>query len=212
MENILSFFSSNYIILAVVLILILMAIIGYYAEKTNFGTKPLDEGKKNKKQDIDENKRLNDYIQENMEIDSNIQKSTEEANKVQNISQASLAEQSAQAMQFGNLNQNNIQQPVINSNLQVESANNNYRANSIEGTDPVTNSTDSSTNYNIDEEFSKVISKNNLSDDLTEDIEQMTIEPLSIDNNVSYDKTLSSINIDLPEISDLKDEEDIWKF
>ena len=66
MIQILEYIAQNYTLFLSVLVLILLAIIGYYADKTNFGQgKNQEKEPKETKENIEEQKTLNDAIKSN---------------------------------------------------------------------------------------------------------------------------------------------------
>lgn len=270
--EILNFVNANYLKFAIGLVLSLMAIIGYYAEKTNFGNK-LKEDTTNdfdsKQNTFDDKIGLNDAINrdlKNPSIDSgtNINQISEE--NLDNVNNANIAniDVTTDVAQNGNSNPNsinninsninsisNVTQPVnpiynnvgsdINSSdtitnvdgvdktaLVIESQNNNEMVNITNNVNEEMIDKSLSSDYkneltqnsidnnvtDVDLEFDKTLSKgNSVSDDLIIDIENLKVDPLEKKDTSNIEKLVKlNSNIELPEIEDLKNDSDIWKF
>lgn len=179
--EILSFINDNYLKFAIGLILILMALIGYHAEKTNFGNKFISEKQKEKKDNnrIDVDKlRINDFI-----VNGSIEDGVEQTSNLKPL------------------------ETEINTKVETEESTKNSQLQDLVDNKEVSEE-------DIDEEFEKIIPKEQTLDcDLITDINNMEVKPLENETNKSSDMLLQfNSNIDLPEIDNLKTDEDIWKF
>lgn len=216
--KIMDFVNENYLSIVIGLVLILMAIIGYYAEKTNFGNKLKKENKKENNVDID-NVGLGDYVDNNSIVNNqnfensnvNMQQTVEQIQPMEQVNQQ-IEVQSQPMEQQVIINpevktqpmqeavQENLQQPVVQTNDNVVSIND----TKVEETKDI----------NLEEDFEKIISNDEaINNDLMVDIDNMQIEPMDsvnvVDNN-AYAKL--SANIDLPEINEFEKSGDVWKF
>ena len=193
-NEIMNFINEHYLKLVIGLVLVLMAIIGYYAEKTNFGNKLKKENKKENKVDID-NIGLNDFVESNSDITS-INQTNE------------IVQDSGNLPSQENINENNIN--GYNENFQSKETL--TEEQTLMKNNVVLD--DVNVETNLDDEFKKVFpTEESMDYDLMVDINNMHIEPLEsvdISNNNAYAK-LSS-NIDLPEINDFESSGDVWKF
>lgn len=178
-------------------IIILLAIIGYYADKTNFG-----QGKE--KQDINKDDKLN-KISENQTIEETI------GNVYNKPIEENVVEQ-----QESIINQpNEVVNEKTNSNIQQESITNLEEQTSYQESDSnIEKETEVSfeTEFEkFDKEFDEILPKKDIiNDDLLEEIDS-----LSLDKTQKLD--LNSIpdldDVDLPKIKSFEPvEEDIWKF
>lgn len=222
MINILEYISTNYTLFLLGAITILLAIIGSYADKTNFG-----QGKKNldnsKKEDINKeilNMRITDVIgPQNEEKNENVEdiKSTE---KVENLETAGSDVPTLVDTNHGISNPAKENNDVTKeeSNQKNDTELKEEKKESQENT--VNNGAeDNSTNENLDEQFEKldemfdeVLPKKEIvSGDLLDEVNS-----ISLDNKIqdkSFDAIPSLDNFELPEIKDLKTtDDDIWKF
>ena len=191
MQIVLEYIMLNYTWLLLGSIIILLAIIGYYADKTNFG-QGMQKDENIDKNEIDkkllEGKRLEDLI-------GNKKDNIEESSK--NLQEEPL-EILANVLEMGNnevlYNNDDIsipEQQVNNDIITLEQTEKNFEK--------------------FDQEFNQLLPEKDIIDD----------ELLDEINNLSLDKTqkinLSDIpdldDVDLPKIKPLKiEEEDIWKF
>lgn len=238
--EILNFVNDNYLKFAIGLVLTLMAIIGYYAEKTNFGNKLNVD---NKSGDDDSNKNIknvgiNDLVDHNIEqnsvlpTESNEDASiveTEKLNKnVENNSNLLINNETQDSIETKNQNDEKKSDLLINNETQssVETGNqndekkednNNLQSNGY--VDEVNNRSDETkindeSNIRINSE--NIFSSNeSIDNDLLSDINNMTLDPLKEKNdNKKREDALARLNsnIDLPNIDDLKSDTDIWKF
>lgn len=193
MQTLLDYIMSNYIWIIAGSIIILLAIIGYYADKTNFGQGKTQEKDSNDNVDIKslEGKRMEDLLEHNEGMVNNSEINTES----DDIS----------------IHNNQMDSTMPNNNLQndtvsVESKNFLTESNQINSLN------ESEENFEkFNKEFNELLPKKEIIDDeLLDEIE-----------NLSFDKTqkidLSDIqdldDVELPTIKPLKtEEEDIWKF
>lgn len=236
--EILSFVNDNYLKFAIGLVLTLMAIIGYYAEKTNFGNKlktdTQDEVLPEDTTKID-NFGINDVIKnKNTEVSehSSFDDAQLDATNLNSTTIQTEINQDNELNKNQNLEINNnglIQPPTIQSNIvkneinakPITVSNNDSMVEGqellkstefVEATNKI--ETDSDENK-IEEDLNNILSKNNsMSTDLMLDIEKLQVEPLAFEKNNTDSEVLVKLNsnIDLPEIDDMKSDIDIWKF
>lgn len=241
LTEVMNFVNENYLKLVIGLVLILMAIIGYYAEKTGFGNKLKKENKENKENEenkIDINNiGLNDFVDNNSmpannNIDNNLiqnqdinngnmmQQQNQIINKaVQSTALPDINSQMNQNAFYPNVENkiNPISVPIVeNTNLQnIES--------SVQNSVDINNNLDSpnteivnkdTSDINLEEEFKKILSDEEaIQNDLMADINNMEIEPLeNVDFSNNNAYAKLSSNIDLPEINEFEKDGDIWKF
>lgn len=205
MEKVLEYISLNYTWFLFGAIIILLAIIGRYADKTNFGQGKVKE-EKSKEENIDlQDITLKEYIDQNKE--------TRKEELKEEIKDSNIVVEN-------NLNQNNV---VLQNNLNQQNVNDSHLQNQnvIDfNIKDLNNSMDLKSEQNkifeesfekLDEEFDLILPKKQVMDtDLLEDIDN-----LSLDNTqkISITDIPDLDDVDLPEIKKLKPEkEDIWKF
>ncbi len=202
MGEILEYIMSNYTWLLGGLIIILLAIIGRYADKTNFGQGNKPKEDLNNTLDLD-GKKFNDFFEEssndeNINIDNNLKE-----------------EQQVTIDDFGN--DLPIQQKKelndeqgINLNTKTDKKDKEIITNDIENNEQTNNDTFEEEFDKFDEEFNSILPKKDIiSDELLDDIDNISIEEKNQENNDIPDLD----DVELPKIKNLKkDEEDIWKF
>lgn len=195
MENIISFFTQNYIWFIVIIAIILLAIIGYYADKTNFG-----QGYNSDKSEEED--------QELLDL-TNVKLSTLLGNDP-NLSNDVLENKISDNEQSEQNNINNVETKDINSNQSIIKLDSKIFENENNNIEP--QSKQMELEFEIfDKQFDEIIPKKTIVDEfLLEDIES-----LSLDKTQKID--LSDIpdvdDIDLPKIKSMeKIDEDIWKF
>lgn len=205
MEKVLEYISLNYTWFLFGAIIILLAIIGRYADKTNFGQGKVKE-EKSKEKNIDlQDITLKEYIDQNKE--------TRKEELKEEIKDSNIVVEN-------NLNQNNV---VLQNNLNQQNVNDSHLQNQTIidfNIKDLNNSMDLKSEQNkifeesfekLDEEFDLILPKKQVMDtDLLEDIDN-----LSLDNTqkISITDIPDLDDVDLPEIKKLKPEkEDIWKF
>lgn len=216
MAEILEYITANYTWFLGGAIIILLAIIGSYADKTNFG-----QGKKNiektEEQEMAklENKRLSEYINSdstekektNLDINDNNNKNISPDNSVIDSTEKIKNLGDNDNLVSDNKIKKSELELNINDILSDTASKANYISNEEKNED---NSFEESYNK-LDEEFNAILPKKEvIEDDMLEDIE-----------NLSLDKTqkfnLNDIpdldDVELPEINKLgKSEKNIWKF
>lgn len=234
--EILNFINDNYLKLIIGLVLILMAIIGYYAEKTNFGNKLKKDDKDKKDENVNiENIGLNDFVGNNsMDVKENIYNdstndtitSMNESVESKNISP--LMKEDAEQLNTKS-NEEEVSNKVLETTTKFtdiqENLNNQSNVSNAKKEDLALNNENFVSNdnlsvlnnnseNNLEEEFRKIIpDEDSIEDDLMLDINNMKIDPLDT-NNISDNKAFAKLssNINLPEINDFGSDNDIWKF
>lgn len=199
MEKILEYILLNYTWFLFGAIIILLAIIGRYADKTNFGQGQIKETQeKTKEENLELQKDITfkDYVNQNKEIKKAEEKETLESNGSNGVVQDSLNQQI-----IDNLNLQN--QNVIDSNLNT--------SNNLLDLKSQQDKIFEESFEKFDKEFDLILPKKQVIDtDLLEDIDS-----LSLDNTqkISITDIPDLDDVDLPEIKKLKpDQEDVWKF
>lgn len=185
MENILNFFQTNSIWFIVGVIIILLALIGRYADKTNFGQnkngeKPIDEQKDDAINDI------NDSI-----VNNDINK-TEQIEIEQTIKENSVSEIEIEKKHEKNINEIVNEEPTKIDEQPKE--------------DIVQNEYDK-----LDKELDILLPKKDIIDeDLLEDIDNLSLDKTQ---KIKITDIPDLDDVDLPEIKNLnQQDEDIWKF
>lgn len=185
MENILNFFQTNSIWFIVGVIIILLALIGRYADKTNFGQnkngeKPIDEQKDDAINDI------NDSI-----VNNDINK-TEQIEIEQTIKENSVSEIEIEKKDEKNINEIVNEEPTEIDEQSKE--------------DIVQNEYDK-----LDKELDILLPKKDIIDeDLLEDIDNLSLDKTQ---KIKITDIPDLDDVDLPEIKNLnQQDEDIWKF
>lgn len=211
MEKFIEYITLNYTWFLGGSIIILLAVIGYYADKTNFGQgKPKEREKENKPEGekLDASKRLNDLFPQKGDKDN--QKLEVNNNQNLNVQQPNIVSQ----MNFDPMTGQPINQTSIdvNQSNQFINSNNNLNTPIVEDSfDDIGTLKTSEENFQkFDKEFNELLPKKEIIDD----------ELLDEINNLSLDKTqkieLSDIpdldDVELPKIKSLTEEEDIWNF
>lgn len=222
MINILEYISTNYTLFLLGAIIILLAIIGSYADKTNFG-----QGKKNldnsKKEDINKeilNMRITDVIGPQNEEKNEKKEEVKSTEKVEDLETnnsdtstlfdpnqdvSNLAKESNVVAKAESDEKKDNGVKEANKELQENTANNDVE--------------DNSTNKSLDEQFKKfdemfdeVLPKKEIvSGDLLDEVNNISLDNKTQDK--SFDAIPSLDNFELPEIKDLKStDDDIWKF
>lgn len=210
MEIILEYIMSHYILFLGGTIIILLAIIGYYADKTNFGqgkVKELNQEKVHKSQGINKFDTLQEAV-ENIHQNENQEVNMETTGVNDNQIESNLNNQSSNLNNETINEQKNIMPVQSNQNIVVE-----------ENIFPVHNEQNVSVQENnfeenfkeFDKTFKELLPEKDIIDDQILD----EIENLSFDKTQKIDLTnVSGLDdVELPKIKNLKPEtEDIWKF
>lgn len=194
MSEIIEFLLENYIWILSIIIVILLAIIGYFADKTNFGQKDFklnDDIKEiNTQEDllngIDTNKTLKEAAESLTE--SNKEEVKEDKHEVEVEKQPVAMENNPEANLKEEL-KSEIEEKKLDGVLE----------------------TSEDENINLDQMFNEVIPVKSLMDDeILDDIDNMTVEPTSLETKDIPDLD----DIELPKIESLATdtEEDIWRF
>ena len=181
MAEVVSFLVSNYVWILVIVIITLLAIIGGYANKTNFG-----EGEKKEK------------AKNNEDINSNIQNIT--------LNDAIGIKQETQNKQDNNIDNVETQENInaVNSPTKnVETSNNIKNENIFKSIEDKLSS--------LDNELNSILQKKDvINDNILEDIDDMSFSNEKKSEKKVFNDIKTS-DIELPEIKSLKDkDEDIW--
>ena len=218
MTQVLVFISENYIWFIVGIVLILLAVIGYYAEKTNFGQT------KNKKDNILEenlnikNMKLNDVINDNANI-NNLNTQINQEQLPSNLENEQIDVIDSELQDY--LIPENL--TSLNNDLTDSSNTLNQEPDSLtENSGDVLNvqqvDTDNKNSLLVEENFNKFSEEFNLilpekeiiNNDLLSDIEDLELGQTQKIDIVSVPDL---DDIELPKIKTLVEEEqDIWKF
>ena len=217
MESILEYIMSHYILFLGGTITILLAIIGYYADKTNFGQGKIKDSISEEKQELEQNKfeTLQDAVQNMQDQDLRLQSIVE--NPQQQIQLQDTIENSQDTnAQLLDVKESNITNQSLENNLD----DNNYVLD-IQSENIITPQDnqeimDKKSNFEenfkeFDKEFNEILPKKETIDDQILD----EIENLSFDKTQKIDLTdISNLDdVELPKIKNLKPEtDDIWKF
>lgn len=221
MTGIVQYITQNYVLILFFAVLILLAVIGYFAEKANNSQR-----EKNKEEINDEKSEKNNHqAAEGMRIDSHTGKlvSDEEIKKIETTD--STLEQTVYSENSNNSEVNSDPHLVESFNI-IES--NNEKEENVE---QINSSIDEQqifdNNINQRQEEPKDILNNNEFDQFSIEFDSLMPKKEVIDtdllsdiDSLELDKTqkidLSEVpdldNIDLPKIKQMTDEEDIWKF
>lgn len=216
-----TFLSENYVLIIVIAVIVVMTIVGYIADKTNFGEKKEKIPKENKKkvfqdEPVENNEETNDQlIPDDATQEEKLNTDLEDSNDIGFDSFEPVAPLNDDHLETSEMNfempsdikeQEDIQNPVpneipedepMNSEIQEENEN-----NSLENVDNSENS--------------------NVNDSVVPSVDEMKIEPVddSISEetnpteevNATDDFALPSIDKLNQEIADVEDDEDVWKF
>lgn len=190
MDSIFYFITSNYLLIIAIAVIIFMAIVGYYAEKTNFGQNKYNSQKKHISIDNEQVKDIQKIVDDNNAVIASIDNSI----KVQNSPLS---------------NKEEVSEILVNN----EDTNLDERKENIENEK---NEELEDLDLAFERAFQDQISIADV-DVLDDDIDNMKVDPLfSSDNlNVSSINVDANSNIELPEIKKLESEdpkEDVWKF
>lgn len=238
MTQVLEYITQNYTLFLFGAIIILLAVIGYYAEKTNFGQGKVDKTKNeetNTKEINLENTRLMDVTNNNedssqTDIDNNIQNSTEnlvqkendvtpDINSHENITNEKIVDVE------NNSTKNNEKEPepivekeksvnpiidAIHRELNLVSNDVIYNVEEIKKTETKNKKSEEAFNKFSDEFDALLPKKEIISDDLLSEIDDLELGKTQKFNLKDFKKF---DNIKLPRISDsATEDQDIWKF
>lgn len=194
MSEIIEFLLENYIWILSIIIVILLAIIGYFADKTNFGQKDF---------------KLNDDIKE-----TNTQEDLLngiDTNKTLKEAAESLTESNKEEVKEDKHEVEVEKQPVAMENNPEANLKDEPKSETEEKKLDGILETSEDENINLDQMFNEVIPVKSLMDDeILDDIDNMTVEPTSLETKDIPDLD----DIELPKIESLATdtEEDIWRF
>ena len=190
MIQILEYIAQNYTSFLSALVLILLAIIGYYADKTNFG-----QGKNQEK----EPKEVNDNKEEQKTLNEAIKTSdsSNEEKLVENVDQIEVAEEKNENIEEKNVEKNKLNEELIDNTI-----------NEINSEEPIIKKEEKPKEF--DEIEALLPKKELINTDLLTEIEGMEFN--SIKEKTSFDVP-DLDDISLPKIKNLVEkEQDIWKF
>ena len=193
MTEIINFIIVNYTWILAIVILILLAIIGGIADRTNFGEgKSNIEEKKQETPNIDlSNKRMDDFFSNEKKSDDN----NADVNKETNNNNFSSQNQTI-------ANNNISQSSNAMSNVQNEPTSSNKDI--MKSLEDKLSSLDSEIN-------SALPKKSIINNDMLEDIDDMSFEGKDLFND-TFDNDFGTDDLDLPRIkSPKKENEDVWK-
>lgn len=198
----LDYIMTNYIWFLGGIIIIFLAIIGYFADKTNFGQGKSSEKEKKELNNNYENKTLQDVI--NSEVKE--QKVVEEEIDQE---QVSINEQSVSEEE--NVIEGNLQQQESINNEQIQTITNDKEIIEAPEKEVINQSSFEDSFAKFDKEFEEILPKKEIIEDEFLD----EIDNLELDKTQKID--LGDIpdldDVDLPKIKKLESEvEDVWKF
>lgn len=187
------------------LILIILAVIGYYADKTNFGQGKTTESEKNNNNNnkiIDENNFLE-------EVDSNLTNDEKTIAPQENI----LEEKSTQQLDFLNKVEDKLSKDESKTNDIKENLPKKQEVNTAKTVKPKKSklTAEEAAFDKFEKEFESLLPKKELINaDLLSDIDELE---LGKTQKIKLNEVPDLDDIDLPKIKKLvNDEEDIWKF
>ena len=211
MDNILGYITDNYISIVFFIVLILLAIIGYYAEKAN--------NKKNSQGDQLNKVDHNTLLKEGNEFIESLETETKQKNDVMEKSELKVEQKNDKNIAILSEDiKNNLIKEEKNNELfpeEILSVDNNIQEtreqiNQVEEnkTNEVIFNKEEINRFN--EEFELILPKKEIIDsDLLSDIDDLELgRTQKIDLSVVPDLD----NIELPKIKQMDKEEDIWKF
>lgn len=194
MSEIIEFLLENYIWILSIIIVILLAIIGYFADKTNFGQKDF---------------KLNDDIKE-INTQEDLLNGID-TNKTLKEAAESLTESNKEEVKEDKHEVEVEKQPVAMENNPEANLKDEPKSETEEKKLDGILETSEDENINLDQMFNEVIPVKSLMDDeILDDIDNMTVEPTSLETKDIPDLD----DIELPKIESLATdtEEDIWRF
>ena len=210
MDSILEYIINNYIWILFGSIVVLFAIIGYYAEKTNFGQGPQNEAQ-NDNVDIT-NKKLQDLYNNEKNNNSNLNVETKIVDNIDNVDITNKRSQDLHNNEKNNNSNLNVETKIVDNidnvkenvkDLFYNELSQNSKLKSFENTEKSFEA--------FDKDFNELLPKKNIIDnELLEEIDE-----LSLDKTQKIDiGTIPDLNdLELPKIKNLNTKEkDIWKF
>ena len=209
------FSNDNYIAAIILLIMILLAVIGYFAERANNKSKQISKKEDNKELIDLSNKRLSDFqiskTEEKQETVEEVKEEEKEQINQGNIStQANVNAMAASGAIHGEVNSEIVGNMVPNGNIITESR-------TIESvTEPAVNTSSFEKLEKLDkiEQMDKELDillpeEKLLNEDLLTDIDLLELDKTQ---KLDLSELPDLDNIDLPKIMKMEEEEDIWKF
>lgn len=205
MANVLEFIVSNYVWIMLVAIIILLAIIGSYADKTNFGQGKNIKNVSEEKFDIEKSDIKNMRLGTLLEPEHHILEENSRSKTKNNSSSVDIQSNQGQTLDATNQD-SNLDHKNIETNNTLETQNESF----LDSESQTEQSSFEENFEKFDKEFDAIIPKKNLIDDeLLEDIDSLSLgktQDLNIDNIPDLD------DLELPKIKKIESEEDIWKF
>ncbi len=211
MIEIMEYIKSNYTWILIVSIIILLAIIGSYADKTNFG-----QGRKNQNEDDkNDNKLINDISNKKIGDLLNNYDNKNDSKLAVNNSNLEPKINNDIKKQTNNSSIDNIKKQTNNSS--IDNIKNNDTVNILEEQnyqntiDENTDSNFEESFNNFDREFDNIVPKKKvIEDDLLEDIEGLSFD--NPEKKFSIDPIPDFDDVELPKIKEVPvKEQDIWK-
>lgn len=223
-----TFLSENYVLIIVIAVIVIMTIVGYIADKTNFGEKkektPKEKKKKVVKEEPVENneENMDSFMTNDVTPEEKAESTLDNSNDVSFDSFEPVAPLNDDHLESNEMNfempsdfpkQETVQNPVSDEITENESTQNETMDSSLENSI-------SNENTNIDD--SNVPSSDEKKTDVVEDhiseepvsTEEMNVteEPVSTEEVSTDNFALPSIDKLNQEIADVEDDEDVWKF
>lgn len=244
MTEIIGFIVSNYVWFLIGSIIILLAIIGSYADKTNFGQGKSDDNLKEGNKIIEQNSNVLSKDEINKKFTMNLSNNNVDDMNSQNFMVNNSTNPAVQNnsesinIQQGNDLKNNLNDQILinkknednNISSQTTSENimsnlsvpeNNLKLDSENIKDSLLDVSEKEVNKNFkknsemlfdkfDKEFDAIVPKKEIIDDnLLEDINSLSLDKKQ---DFSFNSIPNLKEVNLPKISELKKEDNIWKF
>lgn len=224
--EILNFINDNYLKLIIGLVLILMAIIGYYAEKTNFGNKlKKDEKKESEKPISIENIGLNDFVDNNsmvskgnvnVDLPQNQGYNNEINSQLPNLENNETVIQSIDNVKLENTNladnkspiQLNVEPMVENNSNMISNQNEVHTIQQELNNNP--NTYQEISNFNNNNSSESIVSEEKPKKSLEDEFKEVIPEEEKIDNNLIVD--INNMKIDPLKTNDISDNNVYAKF
>ena len=191
METFLEYIQANYTWFILGLIIILLAIIGSYADKTNFGQGKQDDDTEDDFKDLNiENKRINDLVSDVNKNNKTEKKEVEKTSKHKNSKKEESVEKT-------NVEKNNKEETKEDKKS--------------EKTEKNLDDSFEEQFKNFDDEFNSIIPKKDLlNEELLDDIDNLSLDKTQ---KFKFTDIPDLDDVDLPEIKKINQkQEDIWKF
>lgn len=220
-----TFLSENYIWIIIVAVIIVMTVIGYIADKTEFGEKK--QKKHNKKQ----NEHVEENIEENKPEENVLVSTINEADEIDNLDKASNEEilsdfempvdSNDSYSNFEDNLESNYNEEISEDYIQPQETYQEDNNESIMNENPIdSNMNDEAVEEQLPEEtIESVDEEENKSDMFEEENQNETEESILEENQFEEQPQENSEEFELPnietlnqEIKDVEEDEDVWKF